>query len=232
MNISVTPRKASILQSAIVAFLIIGHIITTIPRRYFGVTDQSYWGFNSFFNLDSEQTLPTLFAVLQLVTCTLLLAVITANPATPANQRPSWRILAFLFGFLTVDEFLSIHERIGYMINDLYVSRDIFRHAWVLPYGVLVLLAGFMFLRFVWQLPHETRLLFFLAGGTYLLGTIGFELAAEFLRHAHGRYIILAVTAEETLEFAGLILFIHALLGYVQNHLQPVSLHIGAEKAL
>lgn len=227
MKIVITPWLSTRTQGWVILFLLAGHILTTIPRRYFGVTDQDYWGFNSFFNLDTEQTLPTLFAVLQLVACCLLLAIIASNPASPARERPYWRALAALFAFLVLDEFLGIHERIGYMINDLYISKDVFRHAWVLAYIPLVIVLGVLFLRFVWQLPNETRRLFFLAGGSYLLGSVGFELVAEVLRHEHGRFIILAVTAEETLEFSGLIIFIHALLGYIQQRSGPVTLEVG-----
>jgi cellulose synthase/poly-beta-1,6-N-acetylglucosamine synthase-like glycosyltransferase len=172
------------------------------------------------FDVDLEQNLPTFFSVTLLLIATLLLAVI----ATRANKQriyhaSTWRFLAFGFLVMALDEALALHERLNVPIGRLFGegSLGVLYFPWVIPAVVLVFALGLFFLRFLLDIPVTTRLRFLIAATLYVGGAIGVELLGS--RHAelHGyenwTYSMI-VTLEESLEMAGLIVFIWALLSY------------------
>ncbi len=121
---------------------------------------------------------------------------------------------------MAADEALVLHERLikpmrAYLGDDAY---GIFYFAWVVPYiAVIGILAPF-FLAFLLRLPARTRLAFCAAAILYLGGAIGFELVEGRFVELHGArnltYSVLT-TIEESLEMAGVIIFIWALLDFV-----------------
>lgn len=186
-----------------------------------------------FLYVDNEENLPTAFAVLLLLASTALLALV-ARLERGRRGRWTWHWAALAAGFaaMTLDEAWSFHEKLIGPGRKLLGGGDalgIFYYAWVVFAIVLLVLLVPLFLRFVIELPQPTRNRFLLAGALFVGGSVGTELAAGAFNELHelGReggygprhfqYSLIA-TVEEGLEFAGLILFIRALLLYV-----PVS---------
>src|SRR5688572_29327126 len=124
---------------------------------------------------------------------------------------------------MAFDEAFQVHERLNIPVGKLLGdgSFGVFYFAWVIPGMALVFGLGLYFLRFLWHLPAATGLRFLLAAISYIGGAIGVELIGS--RHAelHGYenwiYSMIA-TLEESLEMAGLIVFIWALLNYCADN--------------
>ena len=55
-------------------------------------------------------------------------------------------------------------------------TSGILFYAWVIPYGIALLILIFLYLKFFISLPAKTRKLFIIAAVVYLLGVIGIEL--------------------------------------------------------
>ena len=103
--------------------------------------------------------------------------------------------------------------------------------AWVVPAVVLVVVLGLVFLRFLRDLPRSTRRRLLLAGGLYRGGAVGMEMAGAAYGEAHGIYCgtySLIATAEEALEFAGLIVLIWAVLRHWAEQHGEVRLRMAA----
>jgi hypothetical protein len=105
-------------------------------------------------------------------------------------------------------------------------------YSWVIPGIPLVLALALIFVRFLSRLSGATRFWFLLAAFLYLGGSIGFELIGGAYEELYGRknltYNMLA-TVEESLELAGLIIFIYALLAYLAANYGEVRLRFSGE---
>ena len=90
---------------------------------------------------------------------------------------------------------------------------------WVLPGLAVVLIFGAVFFRFYLTLPRRTKILFALAGMVYLGGGLFLEIVEGwvFSNQAHRQGLLQGVIGalQESMEIAGIVIFIHALLKYL-----------------
>lgn len=180
------------------------------------------------FSVDLERNIPTVFSIFLLLITFLLLACISA---LKIKQRDSfmlyWLVLSFGFALMAADEAFSFHERLDTPVRNMLGGNDlgIFYFAWVIPGILLVLVLALFFLRFLLSLPDNTRLTFVMAAILYIGGSIGLELIGGYFVELYGRrnltYSLIAVF-EESLEMAGLIVFIYALLVYLAQNYKEV----------
>ena len=190
-------------------------------------------GLVPLFNLNRERNIPTFFSLLLMVTAALLLAVIAVlNGKQKTHDASKWAILSFGFLYMAYDEAFEIHERLTAPVRALLGSGNlgIFYYAWVIPGIVVVLVVALFFARFVLRLPAIIRRTFLMAAALYVGGSIGFELVGGAYAELHGSnnltYNIIS-TAEESLEIAGLIVFLWALLKYCAHNYKEVRFRFG-----
>lgn len=175
---------------------------------------------NTLFNVDREQNITTLFSVFLLLCSAVLLAVFALTKRQQRDPDLSrWAILTCGFLYLAIDEAWSFHEMLNEPVRGL-LGRDnlsIFYFAWAIPAMAGVLTFALFFLGFLLRLPLTTRLSFVGAGSLYLGGAVGIEMIGGRYAEVHGlenlTYQLIA-HAEESLEMAGIIVFIYALLRY------------------
>ena len=221
-QISLNPLKIASVLGAVAFFLVLASIA---GQLMFYMTGNKFYGLVLLFDIDAEYNIPTFFSMLLLLFAALLLSVITIlERKRTASHVLHWAILSFGFLLMAIDEVVAIHERLVYPIRRLLGGGHlgIFNFAWVIPGIALVLVLALFFLQFWLRLPAKTRLTFFVAGATYIGGCIGFELIGGNYAELHGlknlTYVMLT-TVEESLEMAGVILFIWGLLVYfADNH--------------
>lgn len=183
-------------------------------------------------SVDKERNLPTYFSTFLLIFAALLLGVITVLDRRRSKSRTIyWATLSSGFVFMACDELLRIHERLirpmRKVLSDDYFG--IFHFGWVIPYAVLVFIFGLFFLRFLFGLARSTRLAFLAAGQIYIAGAIGCELIGGYVEKSlmarETMTYVMITTLEESLEMAGVIVFIWALLVYLsqlQRNLYPL----------
>lgn len=190
------------------------------------------------FYVDQERNIPTYFSVLLILLAALLLAVIAIlNNKQRLFHRSKWAILSAGFLLMAFDEAFEFHERLNIPVGRLFGdgSFGVFYFPWVIPGIALVFVLGLYFLRFLLDLPTKTRLRFLLAAALYLGGAIGVELIgshhAELYGYENWAYSLI-VTLEESLEMAGLLVFIWALLRYCADNYMNVSFRRSAPLSL
>jgi hypothetical protein len=210
-----------------VAFLLVLASIGGQLTKYLLGHDTVY-GLVRLFDLDEEQNIPTLFSVLLLFCAALLLTIITVLKKKQKDPDVSkWAILAFGFLFMAVDEASSIHEELAMPVPGLLGDGPlgIFYFAWVIPGIAVVFVLALFFLRFLLRLPAKTRFTFMVAAALFIGGALGLELVGGRYAELHGgenlTYNILA-TVEESLEMAGVIVFIYALLKHIADNYKEV----------
>jgi hypothetical protein len=88
-----------------------------------GGADGGFTGYGvvQFFLLNGETNLPTFFSVFLLLSCCLVLAIISAQKYATSDQWVfRWVILAVVFFGMALDEFASMHELVGYKIRHYF----------------------------------------------------------------------------------------------------------------
>ncbi|MCF7818719.1 MAG: hypothetical protein K9M54_12655 [Kiritimatiellales bacterium] len=221
-EIRLSPKGFVKILFAIMIGLAILHVASYIPMAR-GFRDEPV----QLLNLDGEQNLSSLFSSALLWICSMLLGCIAAATAKK-NMRLEWMGLAGIFCLLGVDEFASLHERLGGMVDRCVESLGLGCFAWMIPYSLLLVLFGVVYWRFLFGLPPETRKRMVMAGTIYVGGALGFEMVggAWVLHEGAGWVYYVFVTCEELLEMTGSILFIYALSSYIEKYMPGFRLRI------
>ena len=129
-------------------------------------------------------------------------------------------VLSIVFVFLAFDESISIHERLIIPLRQALDAGGIFYYAWIIPYGIGIVLLSVFAIPVFWRMQKRIRFWFGLSAAIYLFAAIGLEMIS-------GKYLVmqneskdivwvLMVTLEESLELLGLIILVYALLSLLQ----------------
>jgi hypothetical protein len=223
--VTVSPRKIVTLFLLIIAFLIALYLVTQ-AIMHFGGHDAQH-GFRHQFDLEKEHNIPTWYSSSALLLCSLLLAMIwKATRQTGQRFAQYWLVLSIGFLYLSLDEAASFHELMEAPSRQLFQPGPYMKVVWVIPGTLVSLIFGISLWRFLANLPRTTRHLFLLAGFIYLGGAMGMELLSTYYLSTYGRNMVysLTIVSEEGLEMLGILVFLHALLAYLRNHLGPVKI--------
>jgi len=107
-----------------------------------------------------------------------------------------------------MDEALEIHEQfVGPVRPALDITSGLLLFAWVIPYGIALIIFLAAYFKFIIELPTRIQLQFVSAGCIYDAGAICFELLGGHYSALYGRkslmYIVLS-KGEEVFEMGGL----------------------------
>lgn len=186
--------------------------------------------FAKAFNVDAEKNIPTFYSFLALLFSSLLLGVIAyAKNLDSDRYNNHWKILSFIFLYLSLDEAGQLHEKFIDPMRSLLNASGFLYFTWIVPFAFLVAIFLLSYSKFVFHLPVATRKLFVAACAIYIGGAIGMELPGGYLFTTTGMesvpYLIVA-TLEESLEMLGIVVFIHGLISYIKTYLGGVSWNI------
>ncbi len=216
--------------SVAVALLVFGHSVIQGVR--FATGDDFLLGLVPLTSIGSDGNVPTYYSALAILLCTGLLAAI-GEGVRRAGERDAgyWYGLAAIFAFLSVDEMLALHEHLIEPVRNMLETSGAFFYAWIIPYGIGVLLIGAIYLRFLLRLPSRTMWLFIVAGALFVGGAIGIEMLGGIQAESAGKdnvtYVVLQ-TIEESMEMAGIVVFVYALADFIQQRFGSLSLRIVA----
>jgi hypothetical protein len=219
---SLLPTTATHVLLCVAGCLTVAHLAVQGARYLWGA--QIPEGLVRLFSLDSESNIPTWFSSSMLLVCALLLGLIAAvKKGANAREVRAWGSLALIFLGLSLDETATLHELTIRRLRSALNAEGILYFTWVVPGAAFVLTVVVVYFRFFLQFPPATRLRFLIAGATFVGGALGMEMAGApyyvASQGASGLYMAL-YTIEEVCEMLGLILFIRALLLYMDTHLE------------
>ena len=168
-----------------------------------------------FFSLSYEGNLPTWLSTALLLSCALALALIGEGKAAARDRFAGhWLGRAAVFAYLSLDEFVSIHEH----MNTWFDFGGFLYFGWVLPAGAAFGLLGLAYLRFLGHLPAPVRRRVCLAAALYVGGALGVELVLGWWTDRAGDENLgyaLIDFVEESCEMLGAALFLDTLLHYL-----------------
>jgi len=206
----------------IMGIIVTIHIVTLVLMWGFG--HDNVHGLVHQFDVDGEDNIPAYFSFALLFAGAVLLAVIARRQ--PAEMRPRriyWAGLSLIFTYLSLDEGFEIHERVGNLTARWLGAHQLQLYSWLIPYAIAMVVFLALYARFLFQLPPADQKRIVLAGFVYVMGAVVFEaLGAWFVDVYHTEHAWLydiESAIEETLEMTGSILFIYALMKYIEAHI-------------
>ena len=230
MTLTIAPAKLARLLAWIIAGFLLAHLVAMGFKH--GLEAPNVKGLVPLFDLNGEGNAPAWYAATTLFIAGLLLGVIAAAEwQRRAPYRFHWTGLALIFGFFSVDEAARIHELTIKPLNDTLGTRGFLTFSWVIPYAALLLIGGFLYRRFIRDLEPGARRSMILAGLVYVGGAMGVEMLSGGVAERWGGESVMfaaATTVEETLEMAGIAIFIHALVRYLGRDVGEVRFRIEA----
>jgi hypothetical protein len=135
------------------------------------------------------------------------------------SRRGSWRLFSGICFFFSLDETVSIHERLeplGRWLESHLPFHLAF--AWVIPGVIIAGLIVAVLLPWLFSLPPRTRNWLLIGGIVFILGSVGIETITGMVFQdvgANGVFGLLS-TVEETFEMTGISICIAALLMLVR----------------
>lgn len=185
--------------------------------------------FAQLFNVDDDYSLPAMYSWCALLFSSILLAIITqAKKLSGGNYVGYWRALAIIFFYLSMDEAVSIHEKIGDGLKGLH-AHGFLTYTWVIAGGIFAIVTFLAFLKFLVALPAKTRGLFLVAGTIFVGGALGLEIVGGYIKDVYGSdnmAYVMEANIEEFLEMLGVIVFIYSLLSYMSSYMKGLSLRV------
>ena len=212
----------------IISVLFILHCTQLIA--YYVIADTDKFDFIELVDFDYEGNLPAFYSALALFIATCLLALISRKARQDqAPYKNHWMMLTLIFLWLMLDEALGLHEELGDFVESLqlFKAEGYLYFAWVVPYGMLLSVFFFAYLKFTLALPSRTRSLFITSGLIFITGAVGIETLSAREADLHGSTSIMysvLYTIEELCEMLGIVLFIYALLDYIKKEIGTVQL--------
>lgn len=174
-------------------------------------------------DLDREATLPALFSAVQLLAIGAVFW--RQGREAPPSARPArafWLLAAGAFVFLSMDEALSIHERLTLAFKHVdWAPRFRGDHGvWIPIYGAMASATALLLpsqLRALWKRGPREFLTMALGAAIFVAGGAGLEIVSyEYLREGAPRaWYFAGVALEEFLEMAGASVILYGALGLV-----------------
>ncbi|KMP11367.1 hypothetical protein UZ36_04770 [Candidatus Nitromaritima sp. SCGC AAA799-C22] len=202
-EVSISPAGVTRFLSAAVVCLVLLHIVVQAVHFY---VHELPWLLREIFDLDEEESFGTWFSAVILFVAAVLLFVIAHNKKKNHGQFiKHWYGLAFGFMIFSIDEVAGMHETFN-TVTDF---------AWTIPAAFVTVGVVIVYWKFLTHLPESIKKQFIIAGVLFVSGGLVVEHLADFYIEAYtmknfGYHLLIIL--EETMEMAGVIIFIRALL--------------------
>jgi hypothetical protein len=231
-TININPKSSLKITLLLSGFLVMMHILGMVSR--FALGHDHLKGIVPLFNLEIEANIPTVFSSFLAFTCSAILLFIAKLEFHNKKTYRHWIGLSFIFLFIAFDEIVGFHEMTMQISRSFFNTSGILYYSWTIPAGIIVLIVGIVYLKFLFVLERPISKLFIISGFIYVSGAIGIELF-EGLLNEQGGYMSLEyltlVTVEESMEMLGLCIFLYGNLKFLETIYPSLSITIGHKKS-
>lgn len=178
------------------------------PETYESI---AYW--YRFVDANLERSIPTWFNATLWVLSALVSGYIAYHTTI---FRTSWWLFTGACVILSIDEAVSLHERLEPLAEQLGTGL---RFAWVIPGMIITAVIVLLLIRMVLSLPTTSRNGLIIGGILFLTGSVGVETITGFVfarSGADGLYALLS-TVEESFEILGVTVGLVSLLHLIEH---------------
>jgi hypothetical protein len=224
MSLLVRPRRLlAALLTTILALTVVSMTFAYIDRVLQARPFPGFAQIRELVDVNEEGGLAAWFSSGQLLLAALLLLGVAVAVARRGGKHVwYWRGLVVVFGYLSLDELVSLHEKTNSVTREALGLSGALYFGWVVVAAPILLVFALAYLRFVLALPARTRLLVIAAGVMFVTGALGFELVGAYIWDSGGAETMtyaVTNTIEELLEMVAIALFVYAIGAYQQQHL-------------
>ena len=214
--------KVTVYQTPVQRFLVIVITIVALAGLAVEIAEDSLglddpYDLLDLFSLSYEANVPTWLSACMHATSALLLALIASGKRqSGAPFVRHWRGLSIVFAYISIDEFVQIHEE----MNAWFDLSGALYFGWVITAAILVSIFVLSYWRFLAHLPWMTRFRFIRAGAVFVGGAMGIELILGYWTDLHGSHNLgyaIIDWVEESMEMVGAGLFLSALVGVLAD---------------
>jgi hypothetical protein len=219
MNLIIEPKRV---LGLLLAFILLLQIANIAGLVFYFDNNNIGWLYN-LFNITTEGNVPAYYSSITLLITAFLLGFISYFRKIHGLNYSLWLVLSLIFMYMSIDESVQIHERVGVLFSNNFDLSGYFAYGWVVPYGfLLIVFSAVYFLRFLPQLPKKIAYLFIISGIIFVIGAVGVEMLAaknydseNFSETLHA----ICYSIEEFLEMLGIAIFIYSLLLYIKEEI-------------
>lgn len=216
ISLKIDIRKFTWFLVVVFFVLLILNIIVVLLHHKFMTDSGAIEQLDRYFNFATEVNLPTFFNAILIFMGGQTFYVMASNTIDKLYLKRYWFFMAFVFFFLSIDEYIQIHEWFSSGLPRKFGigGEGIFKFAWIIPYGIATLIFGLYSLKVLRTLEKKQLLGYILAGGLYLFGVIVMEaLGGKFVEMNDDvetlEYYLFFTTIEESLEMIAMILLLN-----------------------
>jgi hypothetical protein len=231
-TVSITLPQTRIIAvlSVLIVFFVVAHMAFSINRYMIQASFFAADNLYVVFDLWAESSIPSWYSVSLLLVCAALLGVIAVAKRRAADRYARhWLGLALIFLALSIDDAADLHGHTSYKLQEMFETGGYLAYAWVVPAGIACAVVGLAYLRFLGDLPPSIRWRSVVGGVLFLTGALVMEMIEGRYDSQHGvenmPYRIM-VAIEESLEMAGIVVFISALLTYLSELADTVEFRV------
>ena len=183
----------------------------------------------NLFDSDQKLNFPSTAKLLLMLAATLLFACVGLATAV-RHDRVRWLGMSVIFGFVTLDEFTFMHQRISDAVHDTVGTHGALRFAWVVLYLPLLAVIAVVYLPFWRGLPSRLRTRLLVAALLFAGGSAGIELIKGALYDDHRWSLAFGLVASlsDSLELVGLAVLVAILLEHLATLATGVDLRLDA----
>jgi hypothetical protein len=166
----------------------------------------------------------------------LVAGVVVGGAAVRATRyRASWWVFAAACTYFSLDETVSLHERLNRPLAGATGDNPFLHYGWVVPGAAVTLLIVLLLLRLVLSLPDAARSGLLAGGALFVLGALGFELLESFNTTVLAGHVLTIIlpAVEEWLEMTGVVLCIASVLHLFEHRTDggATSVRLSASRA-
>jgi hypothetical protein len=158
MTIKISPKATFKILLAIIFILVFAGIIASYCRCAYNTPQVKM--VVRLFDLDGETNFPAFYSSLALLFSSLLLFYVAFSHRDVKRDFVAWLLMALGFLFLSLDEAAMLHEMLAGTARRSLDLSGLLYNAWVIPYGIIMILGGILYLPFLLRLPKPTLALF------------------------------------------------------------------------
>lgn len=236
-SLVLSPHRVARAMAFIVLALVLLSIVNSIIGMFFGRI------ILTFSVAENDVSLAAYYSALSLLLASILLTTIALIHRAEDHPRYAlrWAILAAIFLYLSCDEMLMLHERMGMVLMSVlgrlgYEPTGFLSYPWVILYALLLIVFAVAYFRFWLDLPGRIRRLFLIAGALFVVGALGLEMFSAWYEYTFGPWevyrfgsqivLVFSTHLEELMEMLGIIIFVYALLSYLSSHMGVKGLRL------
>jgi hypothetical protein len=176
------------------------------------------------FNLDGEQTVFSfLSSAVMLVAALACFGVSVPRRAVAPREVLYWRALSCIMAYMALDETISLHEAASSAVRRADLAPAALELGpWVVIAVPVVIAVALFFVRFLRMIDRGTALRFILAGGVFVLGSVGVEVFTSLFLFEQGSpgFYRVSTMFEEGGEILGITIFATTVLSRLRVSLE------------